>query len=268
MGAKITRGHTYGSTDTVTSSNLHDLVDDATITGIDQTNLANNYGTVITGGTAPSDTDALWRDSGNSNVIKYWNGSAWTLVTSSGTASITDADADTKIQVEESSDEDIIRMDNAGTETFVLNADGVLSLPKQSGCHATQVASNQTVTTATWAKVVLDNEVYDVQGEFDNATNYRFVAGVTGYYAIHGSIVWSSTNINSGELCYIAIYKNGTLVSELQVTQHASLTDNLSLNISGILSLDATDYIELYAYHEFGANGTIILASLNVHKIA
>ena len=39
--------------------------------------------------------------------------------------SITDADSDTKIQVEESSDEDIIRFDIAGTEQITL-ADGVL----------------------------------------------------------------------------------------------------------------------------------------------
>ncbi len=41
--------------------------------------------------------------------------------------SITDADSDTKIQVEEGSDEDIIRFDTAGTERMTINADGTIS---------------------------------------------------------------------------------------------------------------------------------------------
>ena len=41
--------------------------------------------------------------------------------------SVSDADADTKIQVEESADEDIIRFDTAGTERMTINADGTIS---------------------------------------------------------------------------------------------------------------------------------------------
>ena len=42
--------------------------------------------------------------------------------------SVTDADGDTKIQGEESSDEDIIRFDTAGTERMTINADGTISV--------------------------------------------------------------------------------------------------------------------------------------------
>jgi hypothetical protein len=41
--------------------------------------------------------------------------------------SLTDADADTKIQVEESADEDIIRFDTAGTERMTIGATGVVA---------------------------------------------------------------------------------------------------------------------------------------------
>ena len=41
--------------------------------------------------------------------------------------SIADADSDTKIQVEEGSDEDIIRFDTAGTERMTIKADGTIS---------------------------------------------------------------------------------------------------------------------------------------------
>jgi hypothetical protein len=42
--------------------------------------------------------------------------------------SIADADSDTKIQVEEGSDEDIIRFDTAGTEQMTIKADGTITL--------------------------------------------------------------------------------------------------------------------------------------------
>ena len=42
--------------------------------------------------------------------------------------SLTDADGDTKIQVEESADEDIIRFDTAGTERMRIAADGTITI--------------------------------------------------------------------------------------------------------------------------------------------
>ena len=81
--------------------------------GVYQSN--SNYaidGTTLTFSTAPA-TGVLVEAITNTN-------------TSSTTANqLIDADSDTKIQVEESSDEDIIRFDIAGTEQIVL-ADGVL----------------------------------------------------------------------------------------------------------------------------------------------
>lgn len=58
------------------------------------------------------------------NTIKIYTGSAWETVASDATAVI-DSDSDTKIQVEESSDEDKIRYDVAGTEVAVQDAGGI-----------------------------------------------------------------------------------------------------------------------------------------------
>ena len=55
-----------------------------------------------------------------------YNGSTWNLQNITSNTVLQDADGDTKIQVEESSDEDIIRMDIAGTEKVVLDATGVI----------------------------------------------------------------------------------------------------------------------------------------------
>ena len=51
-----------------------------------------------------------------------------TWAAAAATDAITDADANTKIQVEESSDENIIRFDTAGTEQMTIKADGTITL--------------------------------------------------------------------------------------------------------------------------------------------
>jgi hypothetical protein len=62
---------------------------------------------------------------GSADQVLKTDGSGQLSFTTISSAAITDADGDTKIQVEESSDEDTIRFDIAGTEQIVL-ADGVL----------------------------------------------------------------------------------------------------------------------------------------------
>lgn len=59
-----------------------------------------------------------------------WNGTAWDVaVTTSATLNqIKDADNDTKIQAEESSDEDILRFDTAGSERMTIGATGDVTI--------------------------------------------------------------------------------------------------------------------------------------------
>ena len=61
-----------------------------------------------------TDTFNTWRTLFN-NLVNEHN---------SGSTSIVDGDDDTKIQVEESSDEDIIRFDTGGTERLKIQSDG------------------------------------------------------------------------------------------------------------------------------------------------
>lgn len=84
----VNKGHTFSTSEEVTATKLNNLVDNSTLSGIDQTNIASNYGVVYTGASAPSDTDALWRDTGASNILKYYTGSAWEEVSSALSGSI------------------------------------------------------------------------------------------------------------------------------------------------------------------------------------
>lgn len=61
--------------------------------------------------------------------------------------SITDADGDTKIQVEEGSDEDIIRFDTAGTERMSIGATGTVTIVGDLTVNGTTTTVNSTTLT-------------------------------------------------------------------------------------------------------------------------
>jgi len=148
------------------------------------------------------------------NATPKWDelvlGAAGAVLRSDGTdlafghgAALQDADGDTKIQVEESADEDKIRMDVAGVEAFHLSDVGILDLVKQSATRVTMSAA-QNIPTNTFTKVFLDTEAYDVQNEF-NTTNGAGTAeaGTTGTTlhddgvfagAAVGDAIWNTTD--------------------------------------------------------------------------
>lgn len=85
MVAALTPGYSFGTTEQVTAAKLASLVSAAAVSGIDQTNLASGSGVVITSASQPSNTNAIWIDSGNSNTVKAYNGSAWVVIGAAST---------------------------------------------------------------------------------------------------------------------------------------------------------------------------------------
>lgn len=162
---------------------------------------------------------------------------------------IWDSDGDTGIQVEESADEDKIRMDVKGVEAFVLHDDGILDVAKQSAAYAYRATTNQTIPTATWTKVELNAEIFDVQSEFDSVTNYRFTAKKAGLYALNAraGFVADATGRRG-----VGFYKNGSMTICNIVA--ALATGSSIVFASGALQLAAGDYIELVVLQETGGN--------------
>jgi len=79
---QIVRGNTLP--DSSSKSDFHNLIDQAsgTVTNISQSDISGSSGIVVTSASAPSDTDALWKDTSVSpSVLKYHNGTSWTQVT-------------------------------------------------------------------------------------------------------------------------------------------------------------------------------------------
>jgi hypothetical protein len=107
-------------------------------------------------------------------------------------ASLSDADNDTKIQVEEAADEDIIRFDTAGTERMVINASGNVGLgvsPTQhleiAGSHdgwnkGTIKLSNTSAGTSAAAGILFDT---DQAGTDQAAIYYGSTTNSTAYAA-------------------------------------------------------------------------------------
>lgn len=135
------------------------------------------------------------------------------------TNKIRDADNDTKIQVEESADEDIVRMDVANVEAFHLSAVGIQTLVKQSRGRAYLATANQVIPDNSATHVKLNAEAYDIQNEFDTSV-ISGTADATEANKLHdedggfsagdvGKTVWNKTDntyttvsgfVDSGEL--------------------------------------------------------------------
>ena len=108
-----------------------------------------------------------------------------------------DADEDTKVQVEESADEDIIRFDTAGTERMVINSTGVgigtsipsatLALDKSTGQqHRALDLENNSITYSMY--IDQDNSSTNSWSLFDTTnsqTALRYLPSSSGYWQFY-----------------------------------------------------------------------------------
>ena len=117
-------------------------------------------------------------------------------------------------------------------------------------------------------KVQLNGESYDVDDEFDNSSNYRFTATVAGYYQVNAAIKYSTT---VDQKSYVAsIRRNGSEIAQSQLI--SAHTTFLAVTVSDIVFLDATQYLELFAFHDSGSaknieNGTA-KTFMSVHRLS
>lgn len=133
-------------------------------------------------------------------------------------------------------------------------------------------SSQLNLTSGSATKVVFDTENYDPGSNYDPATNYRFTAPVDGYYLIDARITWLGSSVVLDKRYTMFIYKNGASVA--WTFNHASLVTALSSQITEILSLSATNYIEIFARQDSGVNtvdldgGSAPLSTFDVHLLS
>jgi hypothetical protein len=148
----------------------------------------------------------------------------------------------------------------SGTGTFTIaspngNTDRTLNLPDSNGTILTTAtagvpvngpafsayqASAQSLSAGAYTKLVFGTEVFDTNGCFDNATNYRFTPTVAGYYVLSAGCY-----VNAAGTKLLRLYKNGTGLFELG--RNASNTDTVLSGSATVYANGSTDYFEIYA---------------------
>ena len=129
--------------------------------------------------------------------------------------------------------------------TMTLN-----SSMKNTPAFGAYAGSDQSsIADDTWTKVAMNTEFYDTDSKYDTST-YRFTPGTVGKYMFGASIFLEQSNTN--ESCAMSFYKNGA--KNIYTEQ---LLDNTNrLHLTGVMDLDADDYVELYAVVNMNSGNT------------
>jgi hypothetical protein len=119
------------------------------------------------------------------------------------------------------------------------------------------MSGSQSFSNTTSTKVDFDTETFDTAGAYDPTTNQRFTvpAGQGGKYYIHGKIFYNDQASTDAQR-KIHIYKNGVNIGTGQSRTVGTTGRDATVEVSAILPLVETDYIEIYLYTNGGA-GTL-----------
>ena len=226
-----------------TTLSVTDPTGDRTITFPDAT------GTVITTGNAGAllDGTTATTQSASDNSTKL----ATTAYVDTGlnalsSDSITDADGDTKIQVEEGSDEDIIRFDTAGSERMTIGATGTVTITGDLTVNGTTTEISSTTITvddknieigsvASPSDTTADGGGLTLKGATDKTWNW-----------VNSTDAWTSSehiDIASGKAFYIAgtsVLNATTLGGAVVASSLTSVGTLTALTVSGIATFSGT----------------------------
>lgn len=148
---------------------------------------------------------------------------------------------------------------SVGTAGQVLTSNGAGALPTMQnaaannlvGCFKAYKNGTQALSAATFTKVQLTSEDFDVSGVFDSVTNYRHTPTTAGKYNYVGSVYFASPT--ASDTLQVVLYKNGAAAAESVMV--APTTGNVQIEVSGLFDMNgSTDYIELYAYRTSAGN--------------
>ena len=92
-------------------------------------------------------------------------------------------------------------------------------------------------------KILFDVESYDIGGDFDLA-NSKFIAPVAGYYSVNASVGFEHCVASTRHL--VTVKRNGTEIMRSETHTGIGLED-LTGNVSDVVYLTASQYIEVYA---------------------
>jgi hypothetical protein len=138
-----------------------------------------------------------------------------------------------------------LALQSAGTTIMTIGSTGVTTQVGAPAFSAYLSSATQTMTAATWTKVILNSENFDTNSNFDSTTNYRFTPTVAGYYQFNCQINAASGGNTSVQG---SIYKNGVAYTKFVVYATSSILDDWMIQQGALIYLNgSTDYVELYS---------------------
>ena len=117
-----------------------------------------------------------------------------------------------------------------------------------------RLSTGPSVPTATWTKVPIDVEIYDVGSCYDNSTNYRFTPTTAGKYVFYVQVGFDS--LGDGNYLYASVYKNGSTIwtDGNAINQVATGLGQATRYTISAEANGTTDYFEAYGQHNYGSN--------------
>lgn len=113
---------------------------------------------------------------------------------------------------------------------------------------------NYTFTDGAYTKINLNTESYDTNNNFDSTTDYRYVAPVSGYYQINGSVGLLAGGIAANA---IALYIDGAIYAK--GNQFTSGSTEIHLTVSDVVYMAAGSYVELWAFSDATSGTNTVL---------
>jgi len=142
----------------------------------------------------------------------------------------------------------------SGTNTATLPAaTGTVMVSGNMPAFSAYGSTVQTISTASYTKIILNNIEFDTSSAFDYTTNYRFNPKVAGYYQINGSVWWNTASGTT--YCETILYKNGSIYK----FSPGYITPNGygGAGVSSVVYFNgSTDYVELYTIQSSGSSQT------------
>jgi len=233
VASGLNSGSGFGSSDTITSTTLNNHVNNATVTGIVNADVASNAAVAVTKLATITSQNVLGNiGAGNASVP---------IVGSTGLL----LDEDTM-----STDSNTKGATQQSIKAYVDNEIAA----KKVNCLLTNTSSSVTVSSVPFT-VPFDSEISDASNLHDNSTNNsRITIGTAGVYIINSIIATLETD--NGDFG-IAIFKNGSEIARVHGDYNALDTSTVHINICHTALLSASDYLEVKLM-DISGNSTVI----------
>jgi hypothetical protein len=127
-----------------------------------------------------------------------------------------------------------------GTEVLKIDANGHVTMPKQSAFSAyLSAAQNNIAANNSFVDVQFNTEVFDLNADY-NTSNYTFTAPVTGKYQFNAAISLSNLD-SSSDYAFVTLTTSNRAYYNYIGANQMDADDRMLLPISILADLDASD---------------------------